>query len=109
MDYLMPYFKEDTGYKVEINSAGTGAAINAARYGNADVILVHSKGAEEEFVGQGFGLKLRERERERLSFMHNYFVLVGPEADPAGVESAESIKAAFSLIAAGEHKFVSRG
>lgn len=109
MDYLMPYFEEDTGYKVDISSAGTGAAINAAKYGNADVILVHSKSAEETFVNAGFGLKLEGRDAERLSFMYNYFVLVGPEDDPAQAKDAANIKAAFAAIADGGHTFISRG
>ncbi len=109
MDYLMPYFKADTGYEVEISSAGTGAAINAARFGNADIILVHSKAAEDVFVDEGFALKLEGRDAARLPFMYNFFVLVGPNTDPVDAENADSVKDAFAAIADGGHKFVSRG
>ena len=109
MAYLQPYFEAQTGYKWEISSAGTGAAINSAKYGNADVILVHSKSQEEAFVAAGFGRTVEGYDAERVSFMYNYFVLVGPTADPAGASDAEGVKAAFSAIATGEHTFISRG
>ena len=114
MEYLRPYFETDTGYKWEIASAGTGAAINSARYGNADVILVHSKASEEEFVNEGFSYKVTGYASERVSFMHNYFVLVGPSTDPANVaavkaDTTKTVKDAFAAIAATESKFISRG
>jgi tungstate transport system substrate-binding protein len=109
LEYLLPYFKADTGYELEITSAGTGAAINAAKYGNADVILVHSKSQEDAFVEAGFGLKLDEYEAARVSFMYNYFVLIGPENDPASVSTAANIADAFAAIASNESKFISRG
>ena len=80
MDYLRDDFKKDTGLDMEIVSKGTGAAIEDAKAGNADVILVHSKDAEEKFIEEGYGL-------ERKSFMHNFFVIVGPKDDPRGDES----------------------
>lgn len=109
MAYLQPYFEKDTGYKWEIASAGTGAAINAAKYGNADVILVHSKKSEEAFVSEGFARKVEGFDSERISFMYNYFVLVGPTADPAGAKTAATVKDAFSAIANNKSLFVSRG
>lgn len=109
MKYLNPYFEADTGYKLEVASAGTGAAINAAKYGNADVILVHSKSQEEAFVTAGFGRIIEGKTAERLSFMYNYFVLVGPNADPAGAENAADVKTAFANIASTQSKFISRG
>ena len=109
MDYLMPHFKADTGYTVEIASAGTGAAINAAKYGNADIILVHSKAAEEAFVDEGYALKLEGRAAERLPFMYNFFILVGPNDDPAGAKDTATIQDAFAAIAEGGYSFVSRG
>ena len=109
MAYLQPYFEAQTGYKWEISSAGTGAAINSAKYGNADVILVHSKSQEEAFVADGFGRVVEGYSAERISFMYNYFVLVGPKADPAGAKDATGVKAAFSSIASGSHTFISRG
>ncbi len=107
--YLLPAFEEKYGYTVEVASAGTGKAIAAAKDGNADLILVHAKDQEEAFIDEGFGLKLDGFDTERLTFMYNYFVLVGPKDDPAGCKDAANVKEAFQLIADGEYTFVSRG
>lgn len=109
LGYLLPTFEADYGYEVEVSSAGTGKAIAAAKYGNADLILVHSKSQEEAFVQDGFAKVLDGYDSERLTFMYNYFVLVGPEEDPAGCKEAASVKEAFRLIADGSYPFVSRG
>ena len=114
MEYLRAAFTQDTGYTWEISSAGTGAAINAAKYGNADAILVHSKKSEDEFVAGGFSYVVNGYKSERVSFMHNYFVLVGPKADPAGVKTVKqaagaTVKDAFAAIAETESTFISRG
>ena len=106
---LLPVFEADYGYTVEVQSAGTGKAIAAAKYGNADLILVHSKSQEEAFVGEGFSYILDGYAAERISFLYNYYVLCGPSADPAGVAKAESVMDAFAAIAAGKHTFISRG
>lgn len=106
---LLPVFEERYGYRVEVQSAGTGKAIAAARYGNADLILVHAKGQEEEFVDQGFSYVLPGFQEERLSFLYNYFVLCGPGADPAGAAESAGVRQAFAAIARGEHLFISRG
>ena len=84
-------------------------AIAAAKNGNADLILVHSKSQEEAFVEEGFGRVLEGFETERLSFLYNYFVLCGPSADPAGVKEAASVLDAFKAIADGKYTFISRG
>lgn len=102
LPYLLPVFEGKTGYTVEVQSAGTGAAIQKAKDGNADLILVHSKASEEEFVNEGYGV-------ERLPFMYNYFVIVGPEDDPAGIRDSENAAAAFEKISSQGAKFVSRG
>lgn len=102
LPYLLPAFEKATGYTVEIQSAGTGAAIQKAKDGNADLILVHSKASEEEFVSEGYGV-------ERIPFMYNYFVVAGPEADPAAIKDSESAAVAFGKIADAEAPFVSRG
>lgn len=102
LPYLQPVFEADTGYKMEVTSAGTGAAIEKGRTGDADMLLVHAKASEEEFVAEGFAT-------ERLPFMYNFFVIVGPESDPAGVASAENATAAFKAIANGGYGFISRG
>lgn len=102
LPYLLPTFESETGYKVEVQSAGTGAAIQKAKDGNADVILVHAKASEEEFIEEGYGV-------ERLPFMYNYFVIVGPKDDPAGVKGSADAAAAFAKIKDSESKFISRG
>ena len=109
LGYLLPAFEAAYGYTVEVQSAGTGKAIAAAKAGNADLILVHSKSQEEAFVDGGFGRVVDGFEAERVSFIYNYFVLCGPSADPAGVKDAASVLDAFAAIAAGEHPFISRG
>ncbi len=109
LGYLLPIFEEAYGYTVEVQSAGTGKAIAAAKNGNADLILVHSKSQEEAFVSEGFGRIAEGFETERLSFLYNYFVLCGPSADPAEVKEAASVLDAFAAIADGKHVFISRG
>lgn len=106
---LLPVFEEKYGYRVEVQSAGTGKAIAAARHGNADLILVHARSQEEEFVDQGFSYVLPGFQEERLSFLYNYFVLCGPGADPAGAAESAGVRQAFAAIARGEHLFISRG
>lgn len=106
---ILPVFEEAYGYKVEIQSAGTGKAIAAAKNGNADLILVHSKKQEEAFVEEGFGRVLEGFEAERISFLYNYFVLCGPSADPAGVAAAATVLDGFKAIADGKYTFISRG
>ena len=96
LGYLLPTFEAAYGYTVEVQSAGTGKAIAAAKAGNADLILVHSKSQEEAFIEGGFGRIVEGFEAERLSFLYNYFVLCGPSADPAGVAAAESVLDAFA-------------
>ena len=102
LPYLLPVFEEKTGYKVEVQSAGTGAAIQKAIDGNADVILVHAKASEEEFINGGYGV-------ERIPFMYNYFVIAGPKDDPAGVKGCADAAEAFAKIKDSKSKFVSRG
>ena len=102
LPYLLPTFEKETGYTVEVQSAGTGAAIQKAIDGNADVILVHAKASEEEFINGGYGV-------ERLPFMYNYFVIVGPKDDPAGVKDSADAATAFGKIKDSQSKFVSRG
>ena len=117
LGYLEGIFEEATGWDIEVSSAGTGAAINAAKAGNADMLLVHSASQERDFVDAGFarevaGLTGEAYDAEypaRISFMYNYFVLIGPSADPAGVKNAADIYGAFKAIAAGGYNFVSRG
>ncbi len=109
LEYLLPKFEEEYGYDVEVYSAGTGNAIANAEMGNADLILVHSKSQEEEFIDKGFGYTVKGYDSPRLTFMYNYFVICGPEDDPAGVAKAASASDAFKAIADGKYKFISRG
>ena len=103
LPYLLPVFEKATGYTVEVQSAGTGAAIQKAKDGNADLILVHAKASEEAFIEEGYGV-------ERLPFMYNFFVIVGPAEDPAGIkDGAENAAEAFAKISDTESTFISRG
>lgn len=102
LPYLQPFFESDTGYKLEITSAGTGAAIEKARKGDADLLLVHSKSSEEAFVNEGF-------DEKRVSFMYNFFVIVGPNDDPAGVKNVKTAGEAFQVIANAGAGFITRG
>lgn len=102
LPYLLPVFEASTGYTVEVQSAGTGAAIQKAVDGNADLILVHAKASEEQFIADGYGV-------ERIPFMYNYFVVVGPADDPAGIKDCTNAAEAFEKIEEAEALFVSRG
>src|SRR5512141_2412800 len=76
--HLLPIFKSKTGIDVKVVAQGTGQALDTARRGDADVVFVHAKAQEEQFVAEGWGVK-------RLDVMYNDFVLVGPASDPAGI------------------------
>ncbi|WP_205347037.1 substrate-binding domain-containing protein [Pseudonocardia broussonetiae] len=101
LDALLPAFTADTGWQVKTVAVGSGQAIELGRRGEADVLLVHSPAAEEEFVAEGTA------GRRRL-VMHNDFVLVGPASDPAGVRGAGAVEA-MTRIAGSGAVFVSRG
>ncbi|MCT4656619.1 MAG: extracellular solute-binding protein [Cohaesibacter sp.] len=102
LDYLLPIFEKKTGIKVHVVAVGTGQALKNARNGDGDVVLVHAKAAEEEFVAQGFGV-------QRHPFMYNDFVLVGPSSDPAKVQGMDDSLKALAKIAEAKALFVSRG
>lgn len=99
---LLPEFLKDTGIEVKVIAKGTGAAIRDGEDGNVDVIFVHAKAREEEFVAKGFGTK-------RYPVMHNDFVVIGPAADPAGIKGMPDGKQALAKIAAAKSPFISRG
>jgi tungstate transport system substrate-binding protein len=86
LDVLLPRFESDTGLSVKTIAVGSGEALAMGRRGDADVLLVHSKAAEDEFMAAGFGSL-------RLDVMHNDFVLVGPPSDPAGVRGVSIVDA----------------
>jgi len=99
--HLMPKFTGSTGIEVKVVALGTGQALDIGRRGDADVVFVHDKEAEEKFVADGFGVKRHE-------VMYNDFVVVGPKSDPAGV-AGKDIQAGLRRIAAVKAPFVSRG
>lgn len=99
--YLLPKFTEKTGIGVKVVALGTGQALDVGRRGDADVVFVHDKPAEEKFVAEGAGVKRHE-------VMYNDFVIVGPKADPAGAKG-ESVIVAFAKIAETKAPFISRG
>ena len=109
LPYVLEAFHDKYGYTVEIQSAGTGKAIAAAKYGNADLIFVHSKSQEEAFIDEGYAMVVDGYDTERLSFLYNFFLIVGPNDDPAGIKEAPTAKDAMKLIAESESPFISRG
>jgi tungstate transport system substrate-binding protein len=101
-DHILPLFKKKTGIDVKVVALGTGQALDTARRGDADVVLVHAKSEEEKFLAEGFGVK-------RYPVMYNDFILVGPINDPAGVKGATDVVAALKAIRDKQVSFVSRG
>lgn len=99
--YLLPQYKKATGVDIKVVAVGTGQAIDIARRGDADVLFVHDKAAEEKFVAEGGAAR-------RHPVMYNDFVLVGPKNDPVGVKGSD-IVAALKKIAAANAQFISRG
>jgi tungstate transport system substrate-binding protein len=95
-------FEEMYGVTVDSVAQGTGAALETARNGDSDVVMVHARSLEDEFMREGYGVNRRD-------LMFNDFVIVGPEDDPAGIEGMSSATEAFSTIAESEAPFVSRG
>src|SRR5579871_4527452 len=100
--YLLPRFTEASGIAVKVVAVGTGQALDIGRRGDADVVFVHDRPAEEKFIAEGFGI-------HRYDVMYNDFVVVGQAADPARVAGGKDVVAAFRSIAAARAPFVSRG
>lgn len=100
--HILPLFKAKTGITVKVIAQGTGQALDTARRGDADVVLVHAKAQEEKFVAEGHGVK-------RFDLMYNDFVLIGPGNDPAGVRGSKDIGSALKAIQKRAALFVSRG
>lgn len=99
LDYLAPIFLEDTGWELQWDAVGTGEALKMGENGDVDIVLVHAKASEEEFVESGFGV-------ERFPVMYNDFIVVGPE-EP--IEATDDIEAVFTQITEENLAFVSRG
>ena len=100
--YLLPIYTARTGVQVRVVALGTGQALDVARRGDADVVFVHDKPAEEKFVAEGFGVERRE-------VMYNDFILLGPKSDSARIAGGKDVVAAFRTVASAQAPFVSRG
>jgi tungstate transport system substrate-binding protein len=100
--FILPIFKMRTGIEVKVVAVGTGQALDIGRRGDADVVFVHDKPAEEKYVADGFATK-------RIEVMYNDFVLIGPKSDPAKIGGGKDIKVAFQKMASAQVPFVSRG
>lgn len=101
-DYLLPKFTKQTGIQVRVVAVGTGQALRNAKNGDGDVLIVHAKSAEEQFVAEGYGV-------ERFDLMYNDFVIVGPKNDPAKVIGSNDITQVLTKIASSKTLFASRG
>jgi tungstate transport system substrate-binding protein len=99
---ILPVFEKQHGYRVQVVAVGTGAALRIGANGDADLVLVHARAAEDRFVGEGHGV-------DRRDVMFNDFVIVGPRADPAQLRGTRSASAGLRAIAARGARFVSRG
>jgi tungstate transport system substrate-binding protein len=100
--HILPLFKEKTGIDVKVIAQGTGQALDTGRRGDADVVFVHAKSAEEKFLAEGQGVK-------RHPVMYNDFVLIGPKSDPAGIKGMKDVAKAFQTIKEKQAPFISRG
>jgi tungstate transport system substrate-binding protein len=101
-EYLLPLYKLKTGVIVKVIAQGTGQALDTGRRGDADVVFVHAKSAELQFLSEGQGVK-------RYPVMFNDFVLIGPKGDPAGIKSMGDVGKAFQAIKDNQQSFISRG
>jgi tungstate transport system substrate-binding protein len=100
--YLLPLFKQKTGIEVKVVAQGTGQALDTGRRGDADVVFVHAKSAEQKFLAEGEGVK-------RYPVMYNDFVLIGPKSDPAGIKGMNDVAKALQTIKEKQAPFISRG
>lgn len=100
--HILPIFTQETGITVRVVALGTGQALDVGRRGDADVVFVHDRVAEQRFVAEGHGL-------QRQHVMFNDFVIVGPQADPAGIAGSRDTAAALKRISESRAPFISRG
>lgn len=100
--YLLPLFSKAEGIEVKVVAVGTGQALDIGRRGDADVVFVHDKPAEDKFMSEGQGVK-------RFDVMYNDFVIVGPRSDPAKIAGSKDVTDALRKIAAAKAPFISRG
>jgi tungstate transport system substrate-binding protein len=102
LDYLLPLFEQEFNTSVDVIAVGTGQALQLGKDGNADVLLVHARAQEDAFMKEGHGTR-------REDVMYNDFIILGPQADPAGIKGMASAVEAFKKIAGAQATFVSRG
>jgi len=100
--HIHPHFEKKAGVRVKVIAKGTGASLQLARDGNVDVVLVHARQKEDEFVAEGYGVMRRD-------VMYNDFVIIGPKADPAGIGDTRNATDALKRLAASGQAFISRG
>ena len=102
MDFLLPKFTEETSLEVHLIAVGTGKALRLGREGDVDIVLVHARAAEDEFLEGGYGV-------DRADVMYNDFIIVGPKSDPAGVARSKSVAEVLKNIHTAKTPFISRG
>jgi len=102
LKYLLPKFEQKTGINVKVIAVGSGKAMKMGEMGDVDVLLVHARKMEDEFVAAGYGVNRRD-------VMYNDFIVVGPANDPASLKGGKDVIAGFRKVAASGSKFISRG
>jgi tungstate transport system substrate-binding protein len=102
LDVILPDFESRYGADVEVIAVGTGQSIELGRNGDADVVLVHARSLEDQFVAEGFGIN-------RQDVMYNDFIIIGPAADPAGIKGLTDAVAALNKLVETKSLFISRG
>ena len=102
LDFILPDFEEANNVEVDVVAVGTGQALALGEDGNADVVLVHARAREDDFMAAGHGVR-------REDVMYNDFVIVGPPSDPAGIQDMTDASEAMAQIAEAQAPFVSRG
>ncbi|WER47723.1 extracellular solute-binding protein [Cupriavidus sp. WKF15] len=102
LKYLLPKFEQKTGVNVRVIAVGSGKAMKMGEMGDVDVLLVHARKMEDEFVAGGYGVNRRD-------VMYNDFIVVGPASDPAGIKGGKDVLAGFRKLAGSGSKFISRG
>lgn len=99
---LTDTYKAKTGVDFKIEKAGTGATLEKAKTGNFDMVVVHARALEDQFIKDGYG-------QNRKDFMYNDFVILGPQNDPAGIKGIKTAAEAFKVLAEKKAPFISRG
>lgn len=102
LKYLLPKFEQKTGVNIKVIAVGSGKAMKMGEMGDVDVLLVHARKMEDEFMAAGYGVNRRD-------VMYNDFIVVGPASDPAGIKGGKDVLAGFRKLAGSGSKFISRG